>query len=222
MEGVEMRRFSLLSAIPAVALIFAGSIGASAQDTEDERTNQLSPDLCVVEPRAAEDLIAAFGLEAASVDEAPAFEPAEIVVPLGDPAAGDIIAGVTATTEEFFACTNAGDVPRLTALLTDAGVYRFYGFGPREEDTEAQLRAWAEGETNPREEDSFVRLIAVTDVSVMADGRVAAFVVNNEPLLPPRGPETLLFVYSLADDGTWLIDDYYDFTIIAPEDEGTE
>ena len=217
-----MRRLSMLSAIPAVALIFAGSMGAAAQDTSGERTNQLSPDLCVVEPRAADDLIAAFGLDAASVDEAPQFEPAEIMVPLGDPAAADIIAGVTDTTEQFFACTNAGDVPRLSALLTDAGIYRFYGFGPREESTDAQLRAWAGGETTPREEGDYARLIAVTDVSVLPDGRVAAFVVINEPLLPPRGPETLLFVYALSDDGTWLIEDYYDFTIIAPEDEGTE
>lgn len=210
-----MRRFSMLSAIPAVALIFAGSVGASAQDME-ERTNQLSPDLCVVEPRTTEDLVAAFGLEA-TVDEGPELNPPEINSPLGEPAAGDIIAGVTATTEEFFACFNAGDTARITALLTDYGVFRFYGFGPRD-DAEAQFRAWAEGETSAREEGDFIRLIAVTDVSVLADGRVAAFVVNNEPVLPPRGPETLLFVYSLADDGTWMIDDYFDFTIIAPED----
>ena len=133
-----------------------------------------------------------------------------------------IIAGVTETTEHFFACTNAGDVPRLTALLTDAGIYRFYGFGPREESTDAQLRAWADGETTPREDGDYARLIAVTDVSMLPDGRAAAFVVINEPLLPPRGPETLLFVYALSDDGTWLIEDYYDFTIVAPEDEGTE
>jgi hypothetical protein len=218
MEGVEMRRFSILSAIPAVALIFAGSLGASAQDEEGERTNQLTPDLCVVEPRAAEDLIAAFGLEAASVDEGPALVAPEINVPLGDPAAADIITGVTATTEEFFACTNAGDTARLTALLTDYGVFRFYGFGPRDEAVDAQLRAWAGGEAAAREEGDFIRLIAVTDVSVLPDGRVAAFVVNNEPLLPPRGPETLLFIYSQGEDGTWLIDDYFDFTIVAPED----
>lgn len=217
-----MRRLSMLSAIPAVALIFAGSMGAAAQDTSGERTNQLSPDLCVVEPRAADDLIAAFGLDAASIDEGPELNPPEISTPLGQPASADIIASVTATTEEFLACTNAGDTARLTALLTDYGVFRFYGFGPRDDAVDAQFRAWAEGETAPREEGDFIRLIAVTDVSVRDDGRVAAFVVINEPLLPPRGPETLLVIYSQSDDGTWLIDDYFDFTIIAPEDEGTE
>jgi hypothetical protein len=83
------------------------------------------------------------------------------------------------------------------------------------------MREWASGTTVPRDENAYIRLLAVTDVSILPDGRVAAFVINNEPLLPPRGPETLLFVYSQSEDGAWLIDDYYDFTIVNPAAAGT-
>ena len=49
----------------------------------------------------------------------------------------------------------------------------------------------------------------------LPDGRVAAFVVLNEPLLPPAGPETLLFVFA-NQDGQWLVDDWIDFSIVPP------
>lgn len=213
-----MRRTSFLATIPALALAVAGAVNAAAQDDQAEANRVLSPDLCQVEPRSEEELIAAFGLDAASADEAPVILRAEISIPLGQPAPGEVIQGITETVREFFACNNAGDVPRTTAFLSESGIMRFYGFGPREEAADAQFRAWAAGEATPREENEYIRLIAVTDVSVLPDGRVAAFVITNEPLLPPRGPETLLFVFSQGEDGRWLIDDYHDFTIIAPDD----
>jgi hypothetical protein len=218
-----MRRTSFLAVIPAMALVVAGTVSVAAQDDQEEANRVLSPELCQVEPRAEADLIALFGLEAASADEAPVIQRAEIAIPLGQPASGEVIQGITEAIRMFFACNNAGDVPRTTALLSESGILRFYGFGPRDEALDQQFRAWAAGETTPREENEYIRLVAVTDVSVLADGRVAAFVINNEPLLPPRGPETLLFVFSQAEDGSWLIDDYYDFTIIAPDSaaEGT-
>jgi hypothetical protein len=50
---------------------------------------------------------------------------------------------------------------------------------------------------------------------LLPDGRVAAFVILNEPLLPPNGPETLLFIFA-NQDGTWKVDDYIDFSIVPP------
>lgn len=215
-----MRRSSMLFAIPAAALLLAGSVSAFAQDDNPENNRTLSPDLCQVEPRSADELIALFGLDAASVDEAPVVEPAPIAIPLGQPAGPEVANAITQTVEQFFACTNAGDTARVTAMLSDIGVFRFYGFGPREPEVDETLRNQAAGATTPREDGTYIRLIAVTDVSILPDGRVAAFIVNNEPLLPPRGPETLLMVFSEGENG-WVIDDYYDFTIIAPEPEGT-
>ncbi len=56
------------------------------------------------------------------------------------------------------------------------------------------------------------RLLAVTDVSLRPDGRVAAFAVINDPL-PPPGPETLLLVFA-HEEGRWLPDDWVDFSIV--------
>ena len=209
-----MRRQSILFAIPAAAVLLGSAVSAGAQEDPNNRT--LTPDLCVAEPRAAEDLIATLGLDAASADEAPSSEPAEVSVPLGTQAGREVVEGVEAATRGLFACFNAGDVPRAAGYLTDFGVTRFFGFGPREGEADQILRDRATGVTEPRTEDDYIRLIAVTDVALLPDGRAAAFVVNNEPLLPPRGAETLLFIYSQAEDGTWLIDDYYDFTIVPP------
>lgn len=217
-----MRRNSFLAAIPALALAVAGTVSVAAQDDQAETDRVLSPDLCQVEPRSEEELIAAFGLDAASAEEAPVILRAEISIPLGQPAPGEVIQGVTDTIREFFACNNAGNVARTTTLLSESGTMRFYGFGPREGAADEQFRAWAAGEATPREEDAYIRLLAVTDVSLLPDGRVAAFVITNEPLLPPRGPETLLFVFSQGEDDRWVIDDYHDFTIISPDaDNGT-
>jgi hypothetical protein len=57
------------------------------------------------------------------------------------------------------------------------------------------------------------RLIAVTDESRLPDGRIAAFVIVNDPLTPPAGPEALLFVFAPHDDA-WLLDDLVRFLIV--------
>jgi hypothetical protein len=62
--------------------------------------------------------------------------------------------------------------------------------------------------------------MTVTDASTLPDGRVAAFVIINEPLLPPAGPETLLFIFA-DQDGQWLVDDWIDFSIV-PANFGAE
>jgi hypothetical protein len=43
----------------------------------------------------------------------------------------------------------------------------------------------------------------------------------NEPLLPPSGPETLLFLFA-NQDGRWVLDDLVDFSIVpmVPAAEG--
>ncbi len=67
-----------------------------------------------------------------------------------------------------------------------------------------------------RAAEALVSLIAVTDVVGLGDERVASFVVIDEPLLPPEGPETLLFVFA-NQDGRWLVDDWIDFSIVPPD-----
>ena len=64
-----------------------------------------------------------------------------------------------------------------------------------------------------REEAAYIRFLAVTDPAVTADGRLVAFVVLNEPIRLPRGPETLLFVFK-DEDGMLKLDYLLGFTDI--------
>ena len=53
----------------------------------------------------------------------------------------------------------------------------------------------------------------MTDVSVLRDDRVGAFVIIDEPLLASDGLETLLFIFA-NQNGNWLLDALADFTIV--------
>ena len=77
------------------------------------------------------------------------------------------------------------------------------------------MRKTTAAKPQPRAEDALIRLVAATDPVMLADGRVATFVVLDEPLLPPDGPETLLFIFA-NQDGAWRFDDLVDFTVIPP------
>ncbi len=82
----------------------------------------------------------------------------------------------------------------------------------------AQARLTAPPES--RAQDQWLRLLAVSDVSTLPDGRTAAFVVFNDPALPPGGPETAPVVSSPRAGG-WLLDDWVDFSIVAPATPAT-
>ena len=71
----------------------------------------------------------------------------------------------------------------------------------------------------PRRDEEHVRLVAVTDVSQLDDGRVAALALINEPVLPPQGQETLLVIFVEAE-GRLFIDDIVQFSVV-PVTEGT-
>jgi hypothetical protein len=65
-----------------------------------------------------------------------------------------------------------------------------------------------------------LRLLAISDVSTLPDRRIAAFAVFNDPVRPPGGPETALVVFS-SRSGGWLLDDWVDFSIVAPATPAT-
>ena len=65
-----------------------------------------------------------------------------------------------------------------------------------------------------------VRLLAVTDVSVMADGRIGAIVISDDPPIPPEGPQTTLALF-VEEGGRWLIDESVLFTAAEEGNGGT-
>ncbi|MGI9252148.1 MAG: hypothetical protein ACR2J8_00235 [Thermomicrobiales bacterium] len=202
-----MRRLAILAAAPLAAILLAGSpiVHAQTEDVDKESSSRVvSPDECVVEPAAAD----AF---AASLVDGAEVQGIKIAVPLGMPASSEQSVAIQDATRQIVACLNAGDFLREASLTTANGAKVLLGglAAGGAEDLATRLAA----APVVRDEASYIRLLAITDPAVTDDGRVVAFVVLNEPVRPPRGPETLLFVFK-DDAGTLKLDYLLGFTDI--------
>jgi len=214
-----MHRWRALAIVPVAALLLCGPVFAqestpAADDGENPRL--VLPQECVAEPRPVDQLTAILGLDAEGV---PAPARNTLTPPLGEVADLDTTLAIKEAAREVIACFNAGDVPRASSLMTESGVKRAYWGLTVNQAARESAKATFAAAPQAREEQGLIRLIAVTDVSRLADGRYAAFVVINEPLLPPPGPETLLFIFA-NENGAWHVDDYVDFSIV-PSNFGT-
>ena len=216
-----MWKWRALAIVLVAALLVTGS--ALAQDDAAEETTGstrlVAPEDCVTEPKPFEELATILALDGEGVA---APEVTQITPPLGEIADAETTTAITEAAREIIACFNAGDVPRASALMTEGGVQRVYWGLSADEENRALARERLPAPPEPRASEFLVRLIAVTDPSMLADGRVAAFVLVNEPLLPPTGPETLLFIFA-NQDGQWLLDDLIDFSVapVVPAEAGT-
>ncbi len=209
-----MQRWRGLFVAPMAALMLAAPVmaqdGTPTPGAESARNVNASE--CVVEPRAFDEIATILDLNGAGIPQPPATT---ITPPLGTVVDADTDAAIKDVARQVLACFNAGDIPRAAALMTDNGVKRAYwGLTIDEENRELARTRLAEP-AEARAEDVYIRLITITDASTLPDGRVAAFVILNEPLLPPNGPETLLFIFA-NQDGVWKVDDYIDFSIVPP------
>ncbi len=97
--------------------------------------------------------------------------------------------------------------------MTDEAIFRFFGGALAPDEAIEGARGNLAGTPVPRREEEHVRLVAVTDVSRLEDGRVAAMALINEPVLPPRGQETLLLIFGEAGDRLF-IDDIVQFSVV--------
>ena len=104
-------------------------------------------------------------------------------------------AAAEATAREWLACINADDNLRIAALMTDAALARFFAGALVAEEQLEEAQARLTEEPAPRAEEERARLLSVSDVAVLEDGRIVALAVINEPALRPRGQETLLLVF---------------------------
>jgi hypothetical protein len=202
---------------PAAALAQEGTPAAGLGEAID-------PEECQIEPRSADELIALWypedeaGTPVQSVPE-PAADlfPTSVPAPIGAPADAETVAEVTAAVRETIACWNAGDILRATAFFSDE-IARYVGPPPGTPIEDA--RAFLNAPPEPRPVDERWRLIAVTDVSVMEDGRIGALYVSDDPQEPPEGAETE-FVVVVEEGGRWVADAIAEFTVVQAGDEGT-
>lgn len=214
-----MRGWRALAMVPVAAMLMTGTaLSALAQDAtpspdQSENPRLVDPSECKSDPMPVDRLTTVLGLDAQGVPQ-PKYT--TITPPLGTVVDNATAISIKDAAREVLACFNAGDIPRAAALMTDNGIKRSYwGLTINDQSRQNAKELLAKAAT-PRGEDQAIRLIAVTDASMLPDGRVAAFLVINEPLLPPPGPETLLFIFA-NQDGAWKVDDFVDFSIVRPE-----
>ena len=210
-----MRSWRVLAIVPLATLLLTGPVLAQ-DEAEREPGNsrrQVPPADCVADPRPLEEIATILELEGEGVPAPPTIQ---ISAPLGMIADAETANEIRAVARRVIACFNAGDVPRAAALMTENGVRRVYWELSSTEENRELTRTRLAGAPEPRADETLVSLIAVTDVLVLSEERVAAFVIIDEPLIQPEGPETLLFVFA-NEDGMWRVDDWIDFTIVPDE-----
>ena len=209
-EDDWMKVWRTLAMVPLATLLLAGPAAAYQDDNDGTNPRVVSPEECVAEPRAGDQIAGLLGLAGEGV-KPPALP--SITAPLGQNLDSATAVQIKEAAREILACFNAGDISRASALMTDNGVIRTYW-----QLTETpELRTTAQERIStpvPRPAPAQIRLVTVTDVSILPDGRAIAFVVINDPAAPQPGPETLLF-YFLNQDGKWLLDEWIDFSIAA-------
>ena len=211
-----MRRFGVPVMFIAVLLAvaaFAGRFGPAAAQQEYPLTADAAN--CQVEPRSADELIALWFAPDGSPIAAPADEeePSEVTIPLGEPADEETVAAIEAVVVEVFSCFAAGDFGRATALFSDELTA---SFGPELGVGEQEARDFLEATPEPEAEEG--RILAITDVMELADGRVGAFVVEQTEGDPPLSSYA---IFVQEEDGG-LVDEVIEFSTPAfEEEEGT-
>ncbi len=169
------------------------------------------PALCTVEPRASEELLAIWFPEAGT-PEAPVAETGEqagqqteVTIPVGAPADDETVAGVITTVHEVFSCFEAGDFRRALSLFTDQLVSQF---GPDPGQTPEEVAAFLEATPEPEGGEGGSEIVAITDVMLLEDGRVGAFVVDRSP----EGGLTTVYAIFVQGDERWLVDEVIEFS----------
>jgi hypothetical protein len=173
------------------------------------------PSECTVEPRPVsffEELIAtppALPADAAQRFSGPSPEQRPWTMPTGEPADPETVAGVTATLHEALACLNANDGLRFLALFSDDMVRLFFALDPMPAEALPQLAATADA--SPAEQR--LGYLAVHDVLLLPDGRVAALGDSYDPTEPPFGQGTDFAIFVKVGD-RWLIDSLIENVVI--------
>ena len=215
-----------LSVVAIVLLILAALMPITATHAQEASPaaglGAPDPSECTVEPRPAgffEQFVgtptaaqqeAMVGMEAATPD--PAFQMQ------GDPADEATVAGVLETVWQLGACINAGDFyGRYAALFTEEYFQReFERFGPIPEEALASIAA----SPVALPADFQVALLAVVDIRMLPDGRVAGLFDVQDPFAEPPGPSRFYWEF-IQEDGRWLIDEQVMLGPVEPGQIGT-
>lgn len=185
----------LAAVLMLLALTLTPTVSQAGQATP--ATADQEPAECTVEPRPFPiwDGTPAVGVGVPPVTTNGPYNP-----PTG-PAADDVtLEGITATTREVIACTNAGETRRMLSLFSENRVRGF--FAGRGAPTSAEVEAVLELPATPVTEAGQLELISITELRMLPNGQVGALVETRS------GDTTFVdFVYFVEEDGRWLVED---------------
>lgn len=210
--------FLVLGALALLGVVAVGNAPAAAQQASPAASPAVVA--CTVAPRPVDQLIGFwYGPGGTPAATPPAGSPVASAaeLPQGEPADAVTVAAITATTQEVFACVNAGEFARQLALYTDRLTRQF---GPQHGETEAQTRAFV-ATPHPAPPDQRVTVLGLRDARVLPDGRVGALLELevNDPTQGPA-PQTAFIVF-VRDGDRWLVDEFVPLPTAATPGAGT-
>lgn len=195
-------RHSIAIVIAVLGSIVTGTFSAIAQ----EATPVSLPVTCDGPQRTADELLDLWFDGTSGLQGTPESDEAfdGIVIPIGEPADDATAAAIEATVAAVFACFNTGDALRAFALFTDDLAMQF---GPEPGTSREEAEAFLTAAPEPAAPDELSEIVAVTNVMLLDDGRVGAFVIDQ------TGGE-LATAYAIFEqvDGRWLVDQVIDFS----------
>jgi hypothetical protein len=181
-------------------VLIVGPLWAAAQ----EFPIMPDPAACRVDPRPTDEVLSLW-YDTAGNPIGPAATPSVgtaatlLTIPVGPSADEATIEAITTAVTDLFACFAAGDFPRALALMTDKLAQSLSpGVGASIDDA----RAFLEAPSEPEPAGEGPAILAVTDVMLLADGRVGAFVVIQE-----NGVGDVAYLVFAPDGEWWLWDE---------------
>ncbi len=216
---LHRRLLSFIAGVLAAVMMTSSVVAQDATPPALPATPE--PAACTVDPRPA-TFYTDFGSRVAT-PAAPNGTPAEAAPagvfqePEGEPADEETVAGVTATVVQLEACLNANDNLRYFALFTDNYILREFaeaGALPQEEFEGLVATRQALSPQNQ------AAILAVVDVRVLENGRVAGLFDIYDPFQDPPGPARYYWEF-VEQDGRWLIDEQITLGPVDPAQIGT-
>ena len=167
--------------VATLAFLGAGAAGWAAASTPTPgRAEVIDPAECRVAPRSPENIAALLATPIALPGATPPAVAGRVGseddLPRGAPADAETVAAVAEVERHLAACLNAGDLPRLLALLTDDAARALLAFPIENVEGARTVADLVATPASPVREGERIALFPVRGVRVLPDGRVGAIV----------------------------------------------